>query len=175
LELEAGQPIGGLPQRILCSCGLGGRLFRLLGFEVALDLELAQIADERPGFTRQSIRFTLKGANAIGDAVTLISGRWSLRRLRSWRGLRSWRRLCSWRSHGSGQRGGSNHHCLLDKEEKMSEECENYTSWDAWAGLDVGERRIGVAVSDVTGTLARPVGVLQTSGLERDAVDRAVT
>lgn len=42
------------------------------------------------------------------------------------------------------------------------------------AGLDVGERRIGVAVSDVTGTLARPVGVLQTSGLEGDAVDRAV-
>ncbi len=43
------------------------------------------------------------------------------------------------------------------------------------AGLDVGERRIGVAVSDITGTLARPVGVLQTSGLEGDAVDRAVT
>jgi putative Holliday junction resolvase len=43
------------------------------------------------------------------------------------------------------------------------------------AGLDVGERRIGVAVSDLTGTLARPVGVLQTSGLEGDAVDRAVT
>jgi putative holliday junction resolvase len=43
------------------------------------------------------------------------------------------------------------------------------------AGLDVGERRIGVAVSDLTGTLARPVGVLQTSGLDGDAVDRAVT
>jgi putative holliday junction resolvase len=43
------------------------------------------------------------------------------------------------------------------------------------AGLDVGERRIGVAVSDLTGTLARPVGVLQISGLESDAVDRAVT
>ena len=43
------------------------------------------------------------------------------------------------------------------------------------AGLDVGKRRIGVAVSDVTGTLARPIGVLQTSGLEGDAVDRAVT
>lgn len=43
------------------------------------------------------------------------------------------------------------------------------------AGLDVGNRRIGVAVSDVTGTLARPLGVLQTSGLEGDAVDRAVT
>ena len=32
------------------------------------------------------------------------------------------------------------------------------------AGLDVGERRIGVAVSDATGTLARPVGVVQTQG-----------
>lgn len=41
------------------------------------------------------------------------------------------------------------------------------------AGLDVGERRIGVAVSDLTRTLARPVGVLQISGLEGDAVDRA--
>ena len=39
----------------------------------------------------------------------------------------------------------------------------------------MGYRRIGVAVSDVTGTLARPLGVLQTSGLEGDAVDRAVT
>jgi putative holliday junction resolvase len=36
-------------------------------------------------------------------------------------------------------------------------------------GLDIGERRIGVAVSDPTRTLARPVGVLQAAGLERDA------
>jgi putative Holliday junction resolvase len=41
------------------------------------------------------------------------------------------------------------------------------------AGLDVGERRIGVAVSDPTGTLARPVGVVRTSGLDGDALDRA--
>jgi putative holliday junction resolvase len=41
------------------------------------------------------------------------------------------------------------------------------------AGLDVGERRIGIAVSDVTGTLARPVGVVRTSGLDKDALDRA--
>ena len=37
-------------------------------------------------------------------------------------------------------------------------------------GLDVGERRIGVAVSDVTRTLARPLGVLRSAGLETDAV-----
>ena len=36
-------------------------------------------------------------------------------------------------------------------------------------GLDVGERRIGVAVSDVTRTLARPLGVLHPGGLEDDA------
>ena len=36
-------------------------------------------------------------------------------------------------------------------------------------GLDVGERRIGVAVSDATRTLARPIGVLHATGLERDA------
>jgi putative Holliday junction resolvase len=38
-------------------------------------------------------------------------------------------------------------------------------------GLDVGERRIGVAVSDLTETLARPVGVLRPSGLDGDALD----
>jgi len=42
------------------------------------------------------------------------------------------------------------------------------------AGLDVGERRIGVAISDVTRTLARPVSVLRTSGLDGDAMERAV-
>jgi putative Holliday junction resolvase len=35
--------------------------------------------------------------------------------------------------------------------------------------LDVGERRIGVAVSDATCTLARPVGVLRPAALEEDA------
>ena len=39
-------------------------------------------------------------------------------------------------------------------------------------GLDVGERRIGVAVSDPTRTLARPIGVVATSGLAHDALDR---
>ena len=44
-----------------------------------------------------------------------------------------------------------------------------------FVGLDVGERRIGIAVSDVTGTLARPVGVLRPSGLEADALDVVAT
>ena len=40
-------------------------------------------------------------------------------------------------------------------------------------GFDVGERRIGVAVSDVTRTLARPLGVLRPAGLDADAVQVA--
>lgn len=42
-------------------------------------------------------------------------------------------------------------------------------------GLDVGERRIGVAISDATGTLARPVKALQTTGLDGNALDTALT
>ena len=36
--------------------------------------------------------------------------------------------------------------------------------------FDVGERRIGVAISDATRTLARPVGVLRPASLETDAL-----
>jgi len=38
-------------------------------------------------------------------------------------------------------------------------------------GLDIGDKRIGVAISDLTRTLARPVGVLRPSGLDVDALD----
>jgi putative holliday junction resolvase len=39
-------------------------------------------------------------------------------------------------------------------------------------GLDVGRRRIGVAISDASRTLARPVGVVQTAKLDITSVDR---
>ena len=41
-------------------------------------------------------------------------------------------------------------------------------------GLDVGERRIGVAVSDPTGLLARPLTTLRTTGLDGDALHISV-
>ena len=40
-------------------------------------------------------------------------------------------------------------------------------------GLDVGERRIGVAVSDPSCTLARPLAVLAATGLDGNAVQVA--
>jgi putative Holliday junction resolvase len=39
-------------------------------------------------------------------------------------------------------------------------------------GLDIGQRRIGVAISDVTQTLARPVGVIPSTGDPHTAVHR---
>ncbi len=41
-------------------------------------------------------------------------------------------------------------------------------------GFDVGERRIGVAVSDATATLARPLGVLTVTGLAHDGLRAAI-
>ena len=38
-------------------------------------------------------------------------------------------------------------------------------------GLDVGERRIGVAISDATCTLARPLVALRTTGLDGNALE----
>ena len=37
-------------------------------------------------------------------------------------------------------------------------------------GLDLGDRRIGVAISDATGTLARPLKTLQRGPSDRDAL-----
>jgi len=37
----------------------------------------------------------------------------------------------------------------------------------------VGERRIGVAISDATAMLARPVGVLRSAALDADALEQA--
>jgi len=40
-------------------------------------------------------------------------------------------------------------------------------------GFDVGERRIGVAISDATCMLARPVGILRAATLDGEAVRQA--
>lgn len=42
------------------------------------------------------------------------------------------------------------------------------------AGLDVGERRIGIAISDPTGMLARPVETLRVGGLGVACMDELV-
>ena len=39
-------------------------------------------------------------------------------------------------------------------------------------GIDLGERRIGVAVSDASGTLARPLKTIERGASDADAVER---
>ena len=39
-------------------------------------------------------------------------------------------------------------------------------------GIDLGERRIGVAVSDASGTLARPLKTIERRGSDADAIER---
>ena len=41
-------------------------------------------------------------------------------------------------------------------------------------GLDVGQRRIGVAISDPSGTLARPVGTLVSTALDSRSIDQVI-
>jgi putative Holliday junction resolvase len=53
---------------------------------------------------------------------------------------------------------------------RAGEEWENGTL-PRTAALDVGERRIGVAVSDPSGSLARPLGVLRATGLDGNALE----
>ena len=53
----------------------GGCLLGLLVLEIALDLELAKIADERAGFACQTLGLPLKRADAIGDAPRCVLGR----------------------------------------------------------------------------------------------------
>ena len=50
-------------------------------------------------------------------------------------------------------------------------ECDNYTGVGRIVAFDVGERRIGVAVSDLTRTLARPHTALPTTGLDGNALE----
>ncbi len=41
-------------------------------------------------------------------------------------------------------------------------------------GLDIGQRRIGVAISDASGTLARPVGTLVSQALDSRSIDQVI-
>jgi hypothetical protein len=59
LQFQAGESIGSLTQRLLRRVGVGGRLFGLLGLEVTLDLQFAQIADERSRFAGETLCLTL--------------------------------------------------------------------------------------------------------------------
>lgn len=62
--------VGSLAQHGLRVRSLGGGLLGLLGLQVALNLEFAQVAEQRPRFAGEPIGFTLQGADTIRNAFT---------------------------------------------------------------------------------------------------------
>jgi putative Holliday junction resolvase len=142
-------------------------LSQLLDPEVAVNLPRTQIPNERSGLADQPLGFTFESLDARSDAPSAtVSGRG---------------RRCGGRRHAGGflrYRGKGQQRETRKTEQKST--C--HPEWVVRGlygvgrvmGLDLGDRRIGVAVSDVSATLARPLGVLHVRGLERDGFDRVV-
>lgn len=118
------------------------------------DFELAQIAQERPLFGRESIGFVSKGTQPIRctsrQRVALFAiGLLSIRR-----------RHKQNRSDGCDAESARIHPCAAEYNNVRI------------LGLDIGRRRVGLAVSDTSATLARPYKTLMVS--DTDAVDRVI-
>jgi putative Holliday junction resolvase len=163
-QLELGQAVGRLLQEAL---GLAGRRLGRLELrdgQIAGDLAPAQVTDQRLGFPRQALGFALERRHALGDPAGGVAGVGPcLGRDRELRRPQESREQQA-RPEGGQDTGDAGCHSDGARIIQMGR----------IAGLDVGERRIGVAVSDATATLARPVGVVTTTGLDRDAVARVV-
>ena len=71
LLLEPRQPLGGLLHRRLRVRQSGLCLRGALDLQVALDLERAQVADERARFSGKPLGLALKRGNAVVDAARL--------------------------------------------------------------------------------------------------------
>ena len=133
---------------------VGLRLPELLVFDLPIELETAQIAEQRPCFEGEAVGFLgerpeafvgLPGERFGARAVVLLGGDGSRNRQK-------------------------------DKEKqafhKMGEAEKLYHLRVRILGVDVGRRRIGLAISDPSGTLARPLTTLSIDG--DAAVERVV-
>jgi hypothetical protein len=58
------------------------RLLHTLDLQVSFDLELPQLAHERPRFTSKTVRFTFERADALVDTTCLGFGSCAFRHLR---------------------------------------------------------------------------------------------
>jgi putative pre-16S rRNA nuclease len=146
LPFERGQLLRGLLQSRLRRCHRRVGRLQLLGGDVATNLELAQIAEERSRLPRELVGFRLQGTYAF-----VHTSRRSVRCLRrSGRGDHDHRQ--------QDKRAEPHHTASIESRMRV-------------VGLDIGEKRIGVAISDLTGTLARPLSVLRPAGLDVDALE----
>ena len=124
---------------------------QLFGLDLPIDFELAEVAQERACLRRQAVSFLLQCAQAIGRTARHRLGVFATRRLRAGRGDGE---ACGKADHES--RPGARYHV----------KCGNHIICKVSLrvlGIDVGRRRIGLAISDRSRTLARPLTTLEVS------------
>lgn len=142
------------------------RLRGLIGPHLLLELEPTEIAEQRALLERERIRFAMKGLQALGGPSGLRFGPCAI-------GL----------SRADGDGGTEAREAGNDKEtaqcqqgsrEIIASSCRQprpqIRSPMRILGIDVGRRRIGVAISDATGTLARPLTTIRAA----DTLERTV-
>jgi len=149
LAFEAGEPGGGLFHGAPGCENPPVGVLRLGDAEVALDFELTQLDEQGARLVGQRLRLALERADSLGDTLRAGSCRGSLR-------------------VDEGQPDRDEHEHAAER----SQQSARIIGVGRILGLDIGERRIGVAISDASGTLARPVGVLTIARLDAAALER---
>ena len=138
----------------------GADLFASLGqfrrAYFALEFKAAHIPEQCPLLSRQVVRFVVQCLQPVGRAARERLGPVSVGILRDKPG------------HGQGQNDRRGHGEKMAKHPCAAE----YSIAMRILGLDVGRRRVGVAISDASATLARPLKTLPVT--DADVVD-AVT
>jgi hypothetical protein len=145
--------------------------------EIPLHFQFAHFTEERARLRREGGASAFERGHALGDAV----------------GAGAWRRLCGEKERGENDAHAGGHDGpepsrmsqVFLRQRDSVEPCQG-TLVDTLArsgcgvasirahmrvvGVDVGTRRIGLAVSDPSGTLARPLGVVSVAALDTPAI-----
>ncbi len=127
----------------------------LFSLDLAIDLELAEIAEQRARLGRESVGLLLQHAQAVAGPLRARFGAVAARRLRRSRRDRQARGEPNHEPHPDPTAWASYHvkcgdHIICLVSSRV-------------LGIDVGRRRIGLAISDRSRTLARPLTTLEVS------------
>ena len=145
---------------LLVECGklrrtradLGSHARQLGRADLALDFKTAQIAEQGALLRRQAVGLTAQGLQPIGRSPRPCLGPFAIRFLRQQHAAGKGK------DGDAGNEKAAGHPCAAE-----------YSIAMRILALDVGRRRIGLAISDPSGTLARPHSTVQVS--DADAVD----
>ena len=146
--------------------GLRFDAFELFGFDLALDLEPPKVAEQRTRLRGQAVGLLLQHPQTIAGTTGHRFGALATRRLRSGHGGRG--HQASACGEAQGRACGQVQNNNQSRTERALRAlyhvmCGNYNICRVSfrvLGIDVGRRRIGLAISDRSRTLARPLTTL---------------